>query len=284
MVCLSPKTKAFDLVHEQTGFLGDLFVDAADDTGNQLLNSFGFDWCGPTFTSAAAQAGCDSDDERAQDSPCWRNEGPGYGEAVSPVDLRHWDAAPAGPYGYQEPLAYGPGGYFRVWRWEKVAGAGTVKGVISAPPATATNTLVAIEGLAAVDFADLSGAYEIEAAPEVGNYSFDETHPLEPSTADKPDAAKVSFNWQRCTGQEVLAKLKFELRLDQHDRSIHVDATTKMFEGESCNNDDLNDTVNKSLVVPEGGSVPLTMNLLNEETGGEDTIKVSLTIENLVGP
>ena len=69
---------------EVSGF-EDLIADVSDNLGNQMVNCFGFDWCGETFSTFAGAAGCDLNDERAQDSPCWLNEGPGIGRAVDPT-------------------------------------------------------------------------------------------------------------------------------------------------------------------------------------------------------
>jgi hypothetical protein len=59
---------------------------------------------------------------------------------------------------------------------------------------------------------------------------------------------------------------------------------SRMFEGESCNNDDLDDTTNGTLTVVEDGSKSLSYVMDNEEWGGEDTIQVNLTVENEVAP
>ena len=115
-------------------------------------------------------------------------------------------------------------------------------------------------------------------------FPFDEVVDLQPNTPQTPGAAHAQVTWQRCTGNEVLGKFRFELDLNQHDRSVTVASFSKMFEGASCNNDDLDDTVNRTFDVPENGSVPLVYVSENEEPGGEDTIHVNLTIDNLTAP
>jgi hypothetical protein len=341
----------YDLAAEEAGGW-DIFVDAADDAGNQIVNCFGFDWCGETFTPAAAQNGCDPDDDRAQDSPCWRNEGAGVGRAVSPDDMLAWDAAPTGPYGYREDLQYGPGGYYRVYRWGPDAGTATLQGTVTDSEGS-PEAVVLVEGLNAMDISTAAtGEYAIEAVPagpwtvracnavgrgnaaivdmppsgtfvqdlalqpgcdtvadpgkwkrqvrihgtikitdtedigsdEVDTFSFDEVVELQPNTPQTPGAAHAQVTWQRCTGNEVLAKFRFELDLDQHDRSVTVASFSKMFEGASCDNDDLDDTVNRTTDVPENGSAGLVYVSDNEEPGGEDTIHVNLTIDNMVAP
>jgi hypothetical protein len=119
---------------------------------------------------------------------------------------------------------------------------------------------------------------------EVDVWDFDETAILEPNTEENPETAHAQITWQRCTGNEVLMKFRLELDLDQHDRSVKVQAFSKMFEGESCDNDDLDDSTNKNLTVAEDGSSPLSYGMDNEEWGGEDTAQFNLTIDNSIAP
>ncbi len=341
----------FDMVYAQAGPVGDFLADAPDDTGNQVLNCFGFDWCGETFSFPALTAGCDPGDERAQDSPCWNNVGPGVGRAVSPDDMMSWDRAPNGPYGYKEDLSYAPGGYFQVYRWGSADGTATLKGTVS-DGGSAVQAFVLVDGLGAMDISDEDGAYQIEAVPEgpwtvktcspatrgaanlvvmpnsgelvqdlaladgcdqapnpgkwrrrvrihgtvkvvdfedlssneIDVFGFDESYDLEPNTPGNPAAQLSPGAWLRCTGDEVRTRLKFELDLDQHDRSVDIGLVTKMFEGTSCPNDDLDSTFNKSLTVAEDGSASINFTMENEEWGGKDTITVNLTVENSVAP
>jgi hypothetical protein len=143
----------------------DVFIDATDDMGNQMVNCFGFDWCGETFSMPALLNGCDPDDDRAQDSPCWLNEGPGVGRAVSPENMLNWDAAPAGPYGYREDVHYALGEYSRVYRWRAKLGTGTLQGVVTDNGNAVANIPVILEDFDIVDFTDASGAYVMEAVP-----------------------------------------------------------------------------------------------------------------------
>jgi hypothetical protein len=329
-----------------------VFADAPDDTGNQVLNCFGFDWCGETFSFPALTAGCDPGDERAQDSPCWRNVGPGVGRAVSPDDLMSWDKAPNGPYGYKEDLAYAPGDFFQVYRWGSDAGTATLRGTVT-DEGSPKEAFVLVDGLGAMDISSPDGSYEIEAVPngfwtvracspeergaapivnmpfsgelvqdislspgcdqevqpgkyrrrvrihgtvtvvdtedlgsdEVDSFSFDESYDLEPNTPTNPAAAILSpATWVRCTGNEVLTKLKFELALDETNLGVQVGLVAKMFEGGSCDNDDLDSTRNKSLTVAEDGADTISFTMENEEWGGEDTIAVTLQVENSVAP
>jgi hypothetical protein len=343
----------FDSVYEVAGGAGDVIVDAPDDAGNQIVNCFGFDWCGETFSTYAAQHGCDSGDGSAQDSPCWLNEGAGFGWAVSPDNMVAWDAAPDGPYGYREDLVYQPGDYRRVFRWGPASGTATLEGTVTDGGSASASTAVSVTGLQADTFTDASGAYRIEAVPEgpwtvracsadtrgaaaivdmpnagaltqdlalqagcnvvphpgkwkrrvrvfgtikvtdtedfgsdeVDTFTVDEYVDVEPNTEANPDAAgKILLDWQRCTGDEVLARFRIDVDLDQNNRSVKLAYDSRMFEGESCNNDDLDDTTNGTLTVVEDGSKSLSYVMDNEEWGGEDTIQVNLTVENEVAP
>jgi hypothetical protein len=119
---------------------------------------------------------------------------------------------------------------------------------------------------------------------EIDTFSFDESYDLEPNTPGHPAAQASPDPWLRCTGDEVRTRLKLELDLDQHDRSVNVGLVAKMFEGSSCPNDDLDSTVNRSVHVAEDGTSSFSFVMENEEWGGEDTITVNLTVENNVAP
>ncbi len=97
-------TQVYNGAYEESGWLGRLLTDAPDNTANQMVNCFAFDWCGDELGSAS------------QDSDRWKN--PGTGIAVSPDDILNWDAPPRGVYGYNEFIAYVPRAFNPVWRWE----------------------------------------------------------------------------------------------------------------------------------------------------------------------
>ena len=80
----------------------------ANNVANQLCNCFGFNHC-------------------ADDSTAWQN--PGTGVAVSPDDMRSWDAwdtQPPGTYGYEEPMVYVPYMAVRVYEFQPLAGDGSL--------------------------------------------------------------------------------------------------------------------------------------------------------------
>ena len=119
---------------------------------------------------------------------------------------------------------------------------------------------------------------------EIDVFGFDESYDLEPNTPGNPAAQLSPGAWLRCTGDEVRTRLKFELDLDQHDRSVDIGLVTKMFEGTSCPNDDLDSTCQQ---VADRGRRRLCLHQLHHGkrgVGGEDTITVNLTVENAVAP
>jgi len=87
--------------------------DAADDTANQVLN---------TFAS-------DHSDTEYKDSEEWKY--PGTANAVSPDNILFWDPPEKqGMFGYFEPLIYRPAhvGPTEIWRWNKIDGDADLRG------------------------------------------------------------------------------------------------------------------------------------------------------------
>lgn len=94
---------------------GIFWTDAADDIGNQVLNTFATDWS----------------DLDAKDSDDWINTSPA--NAVSPDNILFWDSpANGGLYGYAEPLVYRPKRWEKLFmhRWKNVTKKSTLKGKV----------------------------------------------------------------------------------------------------------------------------------------------------------
>jgi hypothetical protein len=100
----------YNKVYEVAGDWGRFWTDAPDDAGNQIVNCFGFDWCGSEPDKAYRG------EEDAKDSDRW-HESPGNGIAVSPDDITTWDLPPAGVYGVTETMVYQPGWWEPTYRW-----------------------------------------------------------------------------------------------------------------------------------------------------------------------
>ncbi|HEV8631009.1 MAG TPA: carboxypeptidase-like regulatory domain-containing protein [Thermoanaerobaculia bacterium] len=149
-------TKIYNDFYAKSGWWGRLFTDAPDDGANQILNCFGFDWCG-------SEPGMAFDGEPdAKDSDRWKH--PGDGIAVSPDDLTRWDLPPAGVYGLAEDMAYRPGEYTRVHRWGESPGAGDVTVTTLFGGSPAASALVTISGFPAA-LTDAAGHAAFIALP-----------------------------------------------------------------------------------------------------------------------
>lgn len=116
-----------NLAYTGAGALVEVFTDVADDTANQICNTFAFDWTGE-----------DEAGNHSKDSERWRN--PEDGRAVSPDNIRdYWDAPRVvdgelrGLYGYSEKLVYRPARLEqrRVSRWTRVETEGTLRGRVA---------------------------------------------------------------------------------------------------------------------------------------------------------
>lgn len=340
----------YDQAHKEAGDFGDVFVDAGDDVGNQLVNCFGFDWCGDQTFPPTAGA-CDFE-PRSQESPCWRDH-PGTGRAVSPDNLLFWDAAPTGPYGYREDLQYQPAQFVRVYRWRQDAGAGTVQGVVTVDGSPVWGALVVVEGAAqALTGTDPTGHYRLEGIPngpwtvracylgqgmsqaftsssgitqtvnlplagpcdaavqqgdwkrrvritgtvklidtedfgsdEEQTFTIDETLDVELPTSGDPDAATAIVHWDSsCVGGEVKGKIKFEATLDQHDKSVDVRSVMRLYEGSSCQDDDLDAVVTRLVSPAAGATSTLSSNFISEEWNADDRMIVNLSFQNQQAP
>ena len=82
------------------------------------------------------------------------------------------------------------------------------------------------------------------------------------------------LNFKECCGNEVRAELLLEASLE--DDIFNVSGTAKLFEGTSCNTNDLEDEVGISELVTDQRDVRLAINLLNR--GGGDTADFDLTL------
>lgn len=104
-------TKVREMVLQEAGWLGEILTDVADQSANQMLNAFAFDWC----------------DADATNSDKWRT--PGDAQAVSPANLAFYDAP---LYGDMEPLLYRPARWEEVtlYEWKTQTQFGAVAGIV----------------------------------------------------------------------------------------------------------------------------------------------------------
>lgn len=133
-------------IMDESGWLGDLLTDAADDVANEILNTF-------------------ARDVPEKDDDQWRNATDA--NAVSPDNILWWDAPDKGGlYGYAEPLIYREPRTekFTVSRWKKVTTRGTVTGIVTLEGKPAGGAEVNL-GQGTTDFTDANGRYEILNVP-----------------------------------------------------------------------------------------------------------------------
>lgn len=131
--------KIYNQFYEVSGWWGRLFTDAPDDGANQLVNCFGFDWCGEIENFEW------DGESHPKDSDRW--EQPGLGAAVSPDDLTHWDPPTAGGlYGLTETMIYRTGGYRPKYAWAPSAGTGSLKVNVTFNSAPLNNVPVTLLG------------------------------------------------------------------------------------------------------------------------------------------
>ncbi len=139
--------KMHDKAYEEAGWFGDLLTDAADDVGNQLVNTFALD----------DAEGKDHDDwKQMQDA-----------NAVSPDNIMFWDGPnQGGLYGYPEPLIYREPRVemYTVSRWKRVLSRGTITGTVRRDGQLVQGVLVELyDGMS--DFTDGNGVYSMSDVP-----------------------------------------------------------------------------------------------------------------------
>ncbi|OAQ57627.1 hypothetical protein VFPPC_11413 [Pochonia chlamydosporia 170] len=146
--------------------------DAPDDVANQVCNTFAFDWSGK-----------DEAGNHAKDSDRWKE--PGDGRAVSPNDIKNWDAPThsdgnsnvfRGVYGHSEKVIYRPARieWRRINRWVKTKAKSFAKGDVAYRGNAVAGALVKAGGKTTVTQLDgtfklelPSGSYHIEAGKPI---------------------------------------------------------------------------------------------------------------------
>ena len=137
--------------YEEAGWFGDLLSDAADDVGNQLVNTFALD------------------DAWGKDHDDWKNTTDA--NAISPDNILFWDGPDKGGlYGYSEPLIYREPRkeLYTVSRWKRVLSRGTINGTVRLNGTPVQGALVELY-VGMSDFTDGNGVYSMTDAP-LGSY------------------------------------------------------------------------------------------------------------------
>jgi hypothetical protein len=142
--------------------VGQWLYDAPDDLGNQICNTFAFDWSGEN-----------ADGDHAKDSDKWKN--PGDGRAVSPQNILNWDSPRLegntiyGVYGYSEKLVYRPARleWRQISRWKKVNKTAKLTGSVVRKGTPQMGAFVTAGGREA--FTNRAGRFELTVP--AGRYS-----------------------------------------------------------------------------------------------------------------
>jgi hypothetical protein len=119
---------------------------------------------------------------------------------------------------------------------------------------------------------------------EIETFPLDITLNVEPATDANPDTAEAfSDEFVRCTGGEVKTKIRFRVRLT-HDRRIELQTDARLFEGQSCQDNDLDGSKEKNTVIAEDDTESVSFVINSEEFGGSDSMTVTLQVENNISP
>jgi hypothetical protein len=115
---------------------------------------------------------------------------------------------------------------------------------------------------------------EWEQDDETGTFDFYRTARLDPSHLS------ADIHIEECVGDEVRVEIDFELFLLSDRTSVYADVTAKLYEGTSCDTDELEDTETTAFAVPEDQSRTESIHLYNDELGGGDYADIEFIITN----
>jgi len=306
--------------YDEAGWFGDLLSDAADDVGNQLVNTFALDNAWDK----------DNDDwKNAQDA-----------SAVSPDNILFWDGpSQGGLYGYVEPLIYREPRLeeYTVSRWKKVLSRGTISGVVRLDGQPVSGALVVLyDGMS--DITDGNGEFTLNDVP-FGSYQLTASKPinnnyylkkvsvtlnqatlylvvdLEPPedryrlaqlyidfygrededfTSDEtinpgPEYYELELGPDRLTNHKHRkykwgGEARVEYDIDVYllaDNSIQVNVNTLLYEGTSESTNDLDGTGSISFNVPKGQTVGGYIKVSNTQEDEPDTYgELTLSVKN----
>jgi len=306
--------------YDEAGWFGNLLSDAADDVGNQLVNTFALDnaW------------GKDNDD--------WKNTQDA--NAVSPDNILFWDGPEQGGlYGYAEPLIYREPRKeeYTVSRWKKVLSRGTITGTVRLDGQPIQGAMVALyDGMS--DITDSSGTFTLTDVP-FGNYQLtaskvidglyyskkvsvsiqqatltvnvdleppaeryrlaqlyidfygreDEDFTSDETTNPGPEYYELELGPDRLTNHKHReyswgGEARVEYSIDVYllaDNSIQVNVSALLYEGTSESTNDLDGTASISFNVPKGQTVGGYIKVSNTQEDEPDTYgELTLSVKN----
>ena len=101
-----------------------------------------------------------------------------------------------------------------------------------------------------------------------------------PPTAADPEGYKGSIFFEECEGGEVRGELTFTARLDVEDRSVDLAMSGELYEGVSCDSDDLEATVGFAVRIPEDAFAEGELWMENGEWNSDDRVEMTFTAQN----
>lgn len=307
--------KAYDAIIEGASdvaaWLVNLATDAADDLGNQVVNTFA------------------SDDAKGKDSNAWRETG--AANAVSPDDILFWDSPQAkGLYGYAEPLQYREprAEMLQLSKWrKKPPTSGTVTGVVRAegipvPGATVTmddgrsvltpedgtyslpdvgfgshvvwgravsDQFVTLEGKRKFAIFSSGASVDFDLKPPASTnrllelyFSFDgvDDDVWDDKHSRGPESVSLALNPTFPTASKSISPYKWggEVRVEivinaalLANGSVQVDVVGTLYEGTDVNTDDFGGKEVMQLIVPKGETQAGILTVHNDAESERDT-------------
>jgi hypothetical protein len=306
--------------YDEAGWFGDLLSDAADDVGNQLVNTFALN------------------DAWGKDHDDWKDTQDA--NAVSPDNILFWDGpTQAGLYGYPEPLIYREPRKeeFTVSRWKKVLSRGTVTGTVRLNGQPVQGALVTLydgmsditDGNGVYSMADVPfGGYQLTASKVIGGIYYsvkvnvvlnqeiltlnvdleppsdryrlaqlyidfygreDEDFASDETTNPGPEYYELELGPDRLTNHKYReykwggeARVEYDITvLLLVDNSIQVNVNAVLYEGTSESTNDLDGTATVSFNVPKDQTKAGYIKVVNTDEDEPDTYgELTLSVKN----
>jgi hypothetical protein len=99
-----------------------------------------------------------------------------------------------------------------------------------------------------------------------------------------PSSRTKTFSYSECADNEIRAEVTVWLSLQSDNVTVLTEVTARMFEQESCDNDDFETSGYTAADVGQNGSGGVSLELINPELTTDDKITVNLAVENRQAP
>jgi hypothetical protein len=306
----------YNQVVEETGLKGRI-VDAPDNWANQIANCFASDNCDlsakdstawKTFTSTGRTVSPQNllfwDDPYGQSEPLVYRAGTfrqvhqwqaPEGAGTLKVSVRDVNGAPV-PYAtvridafaINTPLSgdvtVSPNaGRMNVMVEKRNAGiyyTGQASVVVSAGASTAV-TITVKPPAATMRSVRVTGTLKVVDDEVIGKHTA--TLDVREDVLLNPSTRTKNISFERCAGGEARAEVKIALTLNA-DNSVKAVTTLKLYEGTSCNTNDLEDTKSGTLALGVGAKTSQVLAAKNSGLGGGDTARLDIVISNAQAP